>query len=67
MKGEMVDSSVTQAGLELAEAGVIWVVAAGNSGQTQTRPEDPDFNSYWCTTSQGNAVASHPQLILNLD
>ena len=46
MKGEMVDSSVTQAGLELAEAGVIWVVAAGNSGQTQTRPEDPDFNSY---------------------
>ena len=57
MKGEMVDSSVTQAGLELAEAGVIWVVAAGNSGQTQTRPEDPDFNSYWATTSQGNSVA----------
>ena len=53
-KGEMIDSSVTAAGDELAEAGVIFIAAAGNSNQTQTSPGDLDFNNYWSTSAQGN-------------
>ena len=56
-KGEMVDSSVTAAGDELAEAGVIFIAAAGNSNQTQTSPGDLDFNNYWSTSSQGDSVS----------
>ena len=56
-KGEMVDSSVTAAGDELAEAGVIFIAAAGNSNQTQTTPGDLDFNNYWSTSSQGDSVS----------
>ena len=54
-KGEMVDSSVTAAGDELAEAGVIFIAAAGNSNQTQVAPGDLDFNNYWSTSSQGDS------------
>ena len=56
-KGEMVDSSVTAAGDELAEAGVIFIAAAGNSNQTQVAPGDLDFNNYWSTSSQGDSVS----------
>ena len=56
-KGEMIDSSVTAAGDELAEAGVIFIAAAGNSNQTQTSPGDLDFNNYWSTSSQGDSVS----------
>ena len=56
-KGEMVDSSVTSAGDELAEAGVIFIAAAGNSNQTQVAPGGLDFNNYWSTSSQGNSVS----------
>ena len=55
-KGEMVDSSVTAESDELADAGVIFVAAAGNSNQTQTSPDDLDFNNYWSTSSQGDSV-----------
>ena len=56
-KGEMIDSSVTAAGDELAEAGVIFIAAAGNSNQTQVAPGDLDFNNYWSTSSQGDSVS----------
>ena len=69
MKGEMIDSSVTAAGDELSEAGVIFVCAAGNSNQTQCSPGDLDFNNYWSTSSQGDSVslasATHFEFGLN--
>ena len=68
-KGEMVDSSVTSAGKEMSDAGVIFVCAAGNSNQTQQSPGDLDFNNYWATTSQGDSVAlasaTHTEFGLN--
>ena len=56
-KGEMVDSSVTTAGDEMSEAGVIFVCASGNSNQTQQSPGDPDYNNYWATNAQGQSAA----------
>ena len=47
MKGEMRPNSTTQALDELIDAGVIFVGAAGNSGQKQTSSDHPDFNNYW--------------------
>ena len=29
------------------DAGVIFVIAAGNSNQTQVNPGDLDYNNYW--------------------
>lgn len=49
LKGEMVDNSATTAGAEMVNAGVIFVAAAGNSGQTQMNPGDLDYNNYWTT------------------
>jgi hypothetical protein len=45
-KSEMYDNSMTQAGKELVESGVIFVAAAGNSGQTQTNPDDPNYDNH---------------------
>ena len=56
-KGEMVDSSVTTAGDEMSEAGVIFVCASGNSNQTQQSPGDADYNNYWATNAQGQSAA----------
>ena len=68
-KGEMVESSVTAAGDELAEAGVIFVCASGNSNQTQCSPGDLDFDNYWATSAQGNSSslesATHSEFGLN--
>ena len=68
-KGEMVDSSVTSAGKEMSDAGVIFVCAAGNSNQTQQSPGDLDYNNYWATSSQGDSVAlasaTHTEFGLN--
>ncbi len=47
MKGEMRPNSTTQALDEMINAGVIFVGAAGNSGQKQTSSDHPDFNNYW--------------------
>ena len=46
-KGEMLDNNLTTAGDELIAAGVIFVVAAGNSNQKQVGSSDADFNNYW--------------------
>lgn len=53
MKGEMVDNSMTEAGKEMIDAGVIFVGAAGNSNQKQVSQDHPDFHNYWSTNSQG--------------
>ena len=49
MKGEHSPNSTTQALDELIIAGVIFVGAAGNSGQKQTSSDHPDFDNYWNT------------------
>ena len=65
----MIDSSVTAAGDELVEAGVIFVANGGNSNQTQCQSDDPDFNNYWGTSSQGDGSsltsATHQEFGLN--
>jgi len=61
-KGEMVDSSVTTAGDEMSEAGVIFVCASGNSNQTQQSPGDLDYNNYWATSdSQSLQSSTHSE------
>ena len=44
-KSEMYDNSLTQAGDELTEAGVIFVAAAGNSNQPQYNPDHPNYDN----------------------
>ncbi len=44
-KSEMYDNSMTQAGDELTQAGVIFVAAAGNSNQQQVAPDHPNYNN----------------------
>jgi hypothetical protein len=45
-KSEMLDNSMTEAGKELVDSGFIFVVAAGNSGQMQTNPDDPNYDNH---------------------
>jgi hypothetical protein len=52
-KSELRDSSTTQAGDELTQAGVICIVGAGNSGQQLVNPDHPNYDngiSYNTTT-----------------
>ena len=49
MKGEHFPNSLTQAGDELIESGVIFVGAAGNSNQKQVSWDHPDFNNFYNT------------------
>jgi hypothetical protein len=44
-KSEFFDNSMTQAGEELTDSGVIFVAAAGNSGQKQVNPDHPDYDN----------------------
>jgi len=53
MKGEMIDNAYTTSGKEMIDAGVIFVVASGNSNQKQVGPTHSDFNNYWATNAQG--------------
>jgi hypothetical protein len=57
MKGEHPDNSYTTAGKEMIDAGVIFVVAAGNSNQKQVGPNHPDFDNYWTTNAQGQSAS----------
>ena len=62
-KGEMLDNNLTAAGDELVAAGVIFVVAAGNSNQKQVGSSDSDFNNYWATSAATPlASATHTAL-----
>jgi hypothetical protein len=53
-KGEFKPNSLTQAQDEMIDAGVIYVVAAGNSTQKQVNYGHPDFNNYITTTNGGS-------------
>jgi len=44
-KSEFYDNSMTQAGEELVNSGVIFIAAAGNSGQKQVNPDHPDYDN----------------------
>tara|TARA_R110000868_G_scaffold330185_1_gene591124 strand:+ start:34 stop:2625 length:2592 start_codon:yes stop_codon:yes gene_type:complete len=50
-KSEMKTNSYTQALDELIDAGVIFVVAAGNSNQKQVKWDHPDYNNYISATA----------------
>lgn len=56
MKGEHPPNSYLTAGKEMIDAGVIFVVASGNSNQKQVGPTHPDYNNYWATNAQGSNV-----------
>ena len=45
-KSEIYDNSLTEAGKELVDSGVIFVVAAGNSSQMQVNPDDPNYDNH---------------------
>lgn len=53
-KSEMKTNSLTAALDELIDAGVIFVVAAGNSNQKQVNYGHPDFNNYITATNGGS-------------
>lgn len=57
MKGEHLDNAYTTAGKEMIDAGVIFVVAAGNANQKQVGPTHPDFDNYWATNTQGQSAS----------
>ena len=66
-KGEMVDSSVSTAGEEMHQAGVIFVCAAGNSNQTQCAPDSPEYNNYWADSDNTALVdATHLEFGLTM-
>jgi hypothetical protein len=44
-KSEIYDNSMTVAGDELIESGIIFVVAAGNSNQQQVNPDHPNYDN----------------------
>ena len=52
-KSEMKTNSLTTAQDELIDAGVIFVVAAGNSNQKQVNSSHPDFNNYITQSGAG--------------
>ena len=54
MKSEFRDSSIVTSAKEMVDAGVITVVAAGNSTQKQTKWNHPDYDNYWHTSSSGH-------------
>jgi hypothetical protein len=51
VSSEMVDNSFTEAGKEMIDAGVIFVVAAGNNNQKIVGSSNPDYNNYWANNS----------------
>lgn len=60
MKGEMLPNSMLTAWNEMVDAGVITVVAAGNSNQKQVQPNHPDFDNFWTA-----GVANNTDLLSN--
>jgi len=65
LKGEMVDGAHTTAADEMQQSGIICIMAAGNSGQTQQNPGDLDYDNYW-TTSPNIALQSSTHLEFSL-
>jgi hypothetical protein len=52
---EIEDDSMTQAGDELIEAGVIYIQAAANGNSNIVKPDHPNFNNFLHTDSQVQA------------
>ena len=46
---EMVDNSMTTAGEEMLDAGVIFICSAGNTQQKLVNGDHSDYNNYWYT------------------
>jgi len=46
---EWLPNSLTQAGTELIDSGVIFVCSAGNTNQKIVKYDHPDYNNYWAT------------------
>ena len=57
-KSEMKTNSLTTALDELIDAGVIFVVASGNSNQKQVNSSHPDYNNFITTTNGGTLANS---------
>ena len=57
-KSEFYDNSLTQAGAELVNSGVIFVVAAGNSGQMQVNPDDPNYDNHISNSNNDGVYSS---------
>jgi len=55
---ELIDSSETQAGDEMINAGVIFVTAAGNSAMKMVKSDHPDYNNYWATSDNTPLLSS---------
>jgi hypothetical protein len=51
VSSEMLENSFTEAGKEMIDAGVIFVVSAGNSNQKIVGSGNPDYNNYWANNS----------------
>ena len=51
---EMVENSMTTAGEELIDEGVIFACAAGNGHQTLVKGDHPNYNNYWNTGTDLN-------------
>jgi len=63
MKGEMLQNSMVTAWDEMVDAGVITVVASGNSNQKQVQPNHPDFDNFWTSgTATNTNLTSHTHL-----
>jgi hypothetical protein len=54
MKSEFLDNAIVTSAKEMVDAGVITVVAAGNSNQKQTKWDHPDYDNYWHDSSSGH-------------
>ena len=57
-KSEFIDNSLTQAGEELTDSGVIFVAAAGNSGQQQVNPDHPHYDNRIAKNNTGGMYDS---------
>ena len=62
---ELVDNSLTTAGEELIDEGVIFVCAAGNSNQKIVKGGDPDYNNYWNTGTDTNNSINETSFTFN--
>lgn len=54
MKSEFLPSSINVSAKEMVDAGVLFVCAAGNSNQKQTKYNHPDYDNYWHSSSTGH-------------
>jgi len=54
MKSEFLPSSINVSAKEMVDSGVLFICAAGNGNQKQTKYDHPDYDNYWHTSSTGH-------------